>query len=818
MFAHPAISLTFDQPGWWLLAVAAALPVVAAVAAKKRGRPRRAIAVALRAAAVLLVAAALARPALTGLGGADRPWLVLTDVSASVRGQADRTIAIPEQIPTDRLQFAGQIAAPGRDVPTDATEIGPALRLAASRAGSGRAGGVVLATDGQFTDAGWPRAASELGRSGAPVLIAPRTAPPPDARVVDLSVRRSGDRLRLSVTASATEAQTRALTISRDGQTLYARRIQLLPDLPVTIHLPDSPPQTQAATYVAELNAADAFAENDRVAAIVTPSRPEVAVIALGPAPPVDLPDDVSVTPVRWHVDWRPTNSWMSYAGVVVVSPLGLMLTDDQRRGLADYVRAGGGLLLIGSGPRYTLADRDDPLNQVAALAPNPFERQPLAVTVVLDASGSMASADATAEGLTRFQQAAQATLALQQHLTDQDTLEVIAFNDQPRTVYESGDGPPDFAALDEALQAVQPGGPTDVWPALQRAARPAGPPRRRLILVVSDLETKPFDVNAAGAALRAADASVFIFTVSASGDGRRGAPVAQLAGLQDLSLIHTDDLRRLAEAFGMFARESRGPDIQRGRFPVTSADADVGGSGNVLHAYIPCAPAADTTTVLGRIGDDPVLAVRHVGLGRSAMLAVPVQDDQDTRDRSAITRLTRGVAAWMVRPPGDPRLTGQVGRVRDGAVVRIRAADDGAPMSNLSLSVLAARRPAGGLADRIDMQQIAPGVYEATVPNTPELVGLSVVDESGRAVWIAPLREGYAAEFAALGANWPNLNRLATLTGGRIVSDLTPEALSDAVLAADRRALWPWAIGAALAMMVADWLIGRRTIRTPMA
>jgi len=497
----------------------------------------------------------------------------------------------------------------------------------------------------------------------------------------------------------------------------------------------------------------------------------------------------------------------MAYEAVVLVDPEGRLLRADQRAALAEYVRAGGGLVLIGSGPRRDPADLDDPLNRVAALVANPFQRHPLGVTVVLDASGSMAQADAPDSSRRRFDDAIEAVAGLARYMTDRDTLAVVTFADEPRDVYDSGDGSPDFAALNRALRAVTPAGPTDVWPAILRAATPATGERRRLVLIASDLETQAFDTAIAARTLADVGAALAVVAVG-PGQGDAPSPLAELARLRAAPFVVVGRAGELVDVFGRFVRRHRGPSVRRGQFSVATELSSAPPA--TLTAYVLCAPAAETTRVLGRVEDDSVFAFRHVGLGRSASVAVPLAPDSP--DVIAAGTLARLALLWAAQPAGDPRFDGEIERAGREARVRVRAFDDDGPMDDLSLEALSTGPRGGPLAERTPLAQVAPGVYEARLPDASHAQWVSVVDVSrGRRVWQGPFVRRCAAEFDAVGPDWPALERLARLAGGRIVRTPSQAQLRDAAFAPGRIRLWPVAVVAAIAATLTAWLLRPR-------
>ena len=762
---------------------------------------------------------ALAGPRLTGVGRSRLPWLVLTDVSASTRGQSDRPLGFPDGRAVERVDFAASLAQPGGVVDTSATNIAGPLRLAAARARNGQIAGVVIRTDGQFTDSDWRTAARALGEAGVAVTIVPLDAPPGDARVAGLFARRgAGDAVELRVTVAASAPAQRTLTVQRDSPgrtTLLSRQLALLAGDVVTIRLSDQVPPGNSGRYSAELSAGDAWAENDAVSTIVLPRVQRVMLLADGPPTwAAELAERMGVTVHATPLADAPNTEagLADYAGVVVVDAAGDGLTAPQREAIGRYVRSGGGLVLVGSGPRSSPADRSDPLNEVAALVANPYDRMPLAVTVVLDASGSMARAEA---GRQRFAQASEAVVALRRYLTDRDSLKVIAFSDEPRLVYDSGGQAADFAALGEALRGVAPAGATHAGAALElAAATSADPDRRGLIILVSDLMTEPFDVDATADALSAAEASLAIVAIGQAGQDRGAELLASLASAVDAPSVPLDadaDLSQLAEIFGRFVRQTRGGAVRRGELGRVDLSSLTGAERIAmppLDAYILAAVNGQDVEVYSHVAGDPVLAMRRAGLGRSVTLAVPLhgRDNLAWQQSPQTAELLAVLAEWSLRPAGDPRFIGQV--TYDGAEIHLRidASDDGTPINDLALSVTV-----GSDSDRLvmrAMRQTAPGRYELQLPRPDGAIWLEATT-AGRAVWRLAAAGSYRQEFGAISPNWQRLRTLSRLTGGRIAMS-QGATLDDRLVRRDSLTLWPALLAVGLALMLTEWVAAR--------
>jgi hypothetical protein len=814
--------IRFAQPWWLLAALAALLPGVMAAAARRRGRHVRAPSVILQTFATLCAAAALAQPAARLGAGAARPVLVFRDVSGSMRRQREAALPLPHDLPGELYHFADGLFREGGSAAEGRTLIAPVLQLAAARAR--QIAGVVIDTDGRFDDAGWAPIAAAIAEANLNVVIVARNSPPADVRIADFRAERRADgRAELRVTVASNARTTRGVSVRADDAPeapLLRRTLHMLAGDSATFRLTHDGPRDRAAVYRAELTGGDALPENDSAAALVLPAGRRVAVLTdVADFPAAAIADAAGIpTELRAPAEApEAAEGWMDYAAVLATLPGGRALTAPQRAALAEYVQSGGGLVLVGAGPHGSPADRHDPLNRVLALLANPYQRRPLKVTVLLDASGSMAAQaeDDEAAGRIRFEVACDAVLSLRRHLTRQDRLRVVTFSDEPRTVYDGGDAPADFAAVRDALDAVRPTGPTILFPALAAEAAPASAGRKGLLLVVSDLQTKPFDAAEAARLVTRAGLSLAIV---ATGGGEVPAPgatsIEQLCAVAGAPLVRKSRLTGLAEVFARFLRDARGEAIRRGRFTPSARAAPFGLDSlrlADLDAYIPAA-ARSRAEVLADVGPDPLLARWQAGLGRNVCLAAPLGGGSNAAllRSSELTRLLAAAVTWTARPAGDPRFAGVARRDGPRLHIRVDARDGDGPMNGLSLSARVRAAPATAEPVRsVALRQVAPGRYEGGVATGSGPVGL-VVYSGARAVWQAGLGAAAPPEYAAIGADWPGLRRLAEHTGGRIVS---PARAAEALTAMGRSwragafvALWPWILAAAVAAMLIEW------------
>lgn len=814
-----ASMLRFGQPWWLLFTAAAAGPAVVAAVAIRYGRHIGRWSVVLQSVAIVLVGVALARPILRWGGSADLPYLLLQDVSASTRGQ-DGALALPDGVEFDRVNFA---AALGGDLVND-TQIAPALRLAASRAGE--ISGVVIYTDGRFFDEIWSSQAEALGRLGREVIIVPMSTSPPDARISDLSsARRADGSIELRLTVAANVMQQRTLSLWRDGDVdrpLIAKKLKLLAGESSTFRMSVMPLTDRTTVYRAALSAGDDFPENDSAATIILPSRSRVAVVAAGQYPVENLSVAVGLPVVLVSPEKSPNSAagWMDYAAVILIDADGELLNATQREALAEYVRSGGGLMVIGAGPHKSAGDREDPLNRVSALVANPYERQPLEVIVVLDASGSMGEADAAAPA--KFDTAREAVISLRSHLTLRDGLAIITFADKPTEIYDSGPAQADFAELADAMRRVSPRGATNVAPALEVAAsRLISSGRRGLVVLVSDLRTEEFDVAAIARKFERQKLLLAVVAVTSGKDASARYPLESLAESLGSPLVRRAELGNLAKIFSGFISEARGSDRRHGEFTATVGISLFGRNvGNLppLDEYIFCAMQSDAEK-LATVGGDVILAQRKVGMGRSVSLAVPFAGscNEPWRSWPKLDELLAGAVRWIELAETDPRFAGEIVRRGGSLGIRIIAADATGPMNKLKLvgrveSISESASP----QRQLEFRQVAPGTYEAEINvSDSDKSGLALTvsdaaDGDGKILWRAAVPAMCLPEFARPGADWDSLNRLAKLTGGRIVARNELAKMPFQIEQENYSPVWAYAMVLAIAVMLLEWSLTR--------
>jgi hypothetical protein len=826
------LTIFWDRPMLLLGLLLVGLPGFFARRAAVKGLPHSRWSVALRLIAIVGIILAIAGTQLSGLRGPGGPWLVMTDISGSTRIQQNTRITFDDTRQVRRVHFSAypSVPTPGQTIDDTQTNMGLALKLATDQVAQG-ASGIVIQTDGQFNAGTWRDEAKELGQTGIPVVIVPMDSPPADARILSFAGHRDGDQARLRARLYATEDMNVMARAFRLRPTLEGIDEQMF-SLPANkidhTGFSDNLDPQHTGVYEFSFIGSDPFPENNSARALLPPTERRILVLAQDPAPWGAAISQAGL-PVteRTFQGCPPDPSLLSdFSAVVLVDSSGQGLERLQQSALEQFVRTGGGLVLIGTGPYAAPADTEEPLNQVSALLADPSRRRPLDLVVLLDRSGSMG--EVLPNGESPFDKARQATEALRDQLAENDALRLVAFADTARTVYDSEDGAIDWAAMHDAIETLDPAGGTNAGAALELGAS-LGPRegKHRVVLLVSDLDTETFDPNTIADALTQADATLAMVKVYASEliAGPYGTP-AGMAALHDLAqqlrapsvTLRADfTVEELSGLFGQFVEQGRGEPIRRGEFAgVTLEVPDASSSTSMppLDAYIVSRTTTDDAVVLSAIGTDPVLAARSVGLGRSFTLAVPLEMAQNNQwQRSTeLGAFLHDMLEWARNRQEATLLAGGIETLPTGDRALFVSTDPGAritPPEGMQMHLF----PTDDRYPPVVLTPTGRGTFAARIPSGWDGEFVEVRDAAGMLLFTKSTATIGAGEFLQIGPHWKNLKELAELTGGTLLDNRS--VLTQAEAPREIVTCWPGLMGMAIVAMLLDWMLSNRRNRT---
>jgi len=764
--------------GWCTLAAVLCLAVAISRPQWATQRPRVARVYVLDASGSTFLDGPAALDAVRGTMVALAP----SDLAGLVVFAATARVALPL---TQVALLPSRLELPPELPDRDATDLAGALRLAARQLpprGFDRQ--VVVASDGRDTTDDAPAHAALAGDDGIRIFCLPLgPASVADARVASLRAPthvRRGEPFELTVELATTSPIEAELALRRGDLTLAARKVSLEPGAPCRLVATDRLTEAGLHVYTARLAVADRCKENNLAqAAVHAEGRARVLYLSTTAAPPLArVLRDVATFDLR-RVD--PTATRLDRAAlsrfdcVVVDGASAADVAQAAQAAIRDWVRdAGGGLVTLGGPASYGPGGyRDTPIEQ--ALPVRCARPRQVALLITLDKSGSMAE---KAGDRPKIAHARDAVLHTLKHLRPADRLGLVAFDAAPRLLLPMATVPPE-QQVREALEAIQPHGPTSLGLALERSLdllrSPAAPDELRHLILLSDGQVAQLD--SAGLRQRFRNAGV---TLSVLMTGRQPDALARLRELAGEDFYAVVDPAALPAIFRKaFLKATNRRYVREGRYGVVAATPPALSRGvalaGPLRGYVRLVAKPTAAVEWSTRNDgDPVLARWQYGLGRSAAFATTVGTrwDRELLAPEGVGRLWQQVVRWAARPARTPGFEAEVAERGDAFVLTVRAERDGRFVNGLSLVVHVA--PPSGDAFDASLPQTAPGEYRAQLAAPARgIYVLTVVEQgAGRRLTVSVARN-CTREWVAFGPDQPRLAAIARNGRGRVLESL---------------------------------------------
>ena len=364
------------------------------------------------------------------------------------RGPGDRVAvvrfaeaAVLERPLSEDARFSGF----ERNLSADASNLGDALMVATGLIPDGRAGRVLLISDGESDGASVRAAAQRAAARNIPVHTrALRRPAEEDLSIVQIDLPdfvQEGAPFQFSAWVSASEQTTTTYTLERDGQVISRGERTFTAGLSRLLFrdIHDAP---GVAVYTLRLDGVDRIVENNTgigavsiqgarlVLVLNDDGQPDTLVRALqqgGLSVVVKTPEAADLTPVG-----------LTPYRAIILENVSANRLGRGMPAIEDFVtHSGGGLLMTGGKASFGLGGyHESPLD---ALLPVSMEMRQehrkagMAMSIVLDRSGSMS---ATVDGgQTKMDLANQGTSAAVRLLSPIDAVSVIAVDSEPHTV-----------------------------------------------------------------------------------------------------------------------------------------------------------------------------------------------------------------------------------------------------------------------------------------------------------------------------------------------------------------------------------------------
>ncbi len=807
--------MTFLRP--WVLLF---LPAVLAWAILEWRKSDRRGGLCLKAIVFFLVAIALAEPSLT-INERRTVVALLADTSASIssadmrreKGIIARAHAQRGRNSLEVIPFAAAIhGIKGEEAETRLdlrsgegdTNLEVAIRDAIARLPEKRVPRLLLVSDGLENVGGVERALYQARSLGIPVdTYALEGRPWPGLRLESVILQShafTGEKIPIELIVSSPRAARGRISMEAEGKQIGAAEVDLAKGTNrVRV-------QTQIAAAGTILVSGSVGADElgaARFDRVVSLQQPRVLLVSPEPEPATrHLRQVLRAAHFEVAQADRLPQGLGDYQAVMAVNSDLESWTPAQKDGIENYVRQGGGFVLI-AGENNIYAehkDDDDPVQKMlpADLTP-PRKPQGNAVVLIIDKSSSMSGR--------KIELARSSAIGLVQNLKPYDQVGVLIMDNsyQWAVTIRSLDAPSSVKSL---IAGISADGGTNIPPALREAyrrIRRVDAVYKHIILLTDGISEEGDSMALARQALAN---HITISTIGLGDDVNRDylEKVARLAKGKSYFLTEFRDLEQLLlrdveEHTGSSAVEKP---VRVGVLREVEMLRGIGmEKAPPLAGYLKFTSKAGSETLLQVDAKDPLLVRWQYGLGRSAVFA------SDAKERWAAKWLawpgydqfwTNFIRDLLPRAP-ETEATAEFDRSTQEIVVRYRFQGD-APMEKLpDLYVLGPNV----FQQVAHMSRVTPSSYESRVPigDKKGLFRIRPAIDLERFPEIGFYRED--AEHTQYGSNPELLRQIAQATGGRF--NPTPAQIFDS----GKRSvgvtlnLWPVLLVAALLLNLAE-------------
>jgi uncharacterized membrane protein len=578
---------------------------------------------------------------------------------------------------------------------------------------------------------------------------------------------------------------------------------------------------------------ADTLPQNDSAGAyVIVQGPPKVLVVegspgegrflvdalrAMGLVVDVTAPDGAALD----------AQSLLSYASTLLVDVPAESLPIGRMNTLKSYVRDhGGGLLVVGGdhafGPGgYARTPLEDMLPVRMDLRGKSLSAS-VALMIVMDVSGSMGGGPG---GASKMDLAKEAAIAAVELLGEYDQVGLLAFDDHNQWMIQ-----PTFASdltpIEDAITRMQPGGGTEIYPALKEGFEALVPLDAKVkhIILLTDGEAPRGPYEELAKQMDAAQVTVSTVGIGADADTNLLKELAQLGHGRYYDGNDPFDLPRLLVKETQQVQRAAIVEEDFTPLAVAVSPATEGvdfRAAPQLRGYVATTAKPQSSVLLASRQLDPVLSEWQYGLGRVMAWTSDARNLWASRwlEWPEFGRFWAQVVKRTDRPPEDPNRQLTVKIEGDQARITLEA-QTGAEQSDRHylnfLPTEAVVVDPRGAQQHLSMPQVAPGRYEATVPVQAEGVYTLTATQTDPAVGPVSQSGGfvvpYSPEYGMAGTDRPFLESLAARTGGKLVSDPGDAFVHSLPSVGAPRPLWPWLMLAMAILLVAD--VGVRRVR----
>lgn len=605
----------------------------------------RRLALVLKVASLLAIVAALSEPTIT-MPETKTGVVVLVDTSGSI---SDQDLARAGSLISSMGQAVGRnwmrvipFARQARDLAPEevregwrlertanedgqATDLEAAIREGVSAIPDGRVPRLVLISDGKENEGSSARAIAQVQRLGIPIDTFPLAGRSENGlRLLSISIpgqAYAGEQLPIDLTVQSPRAAPAVVSIRAEGKALGEDPVELnggVTQVHVRTRINTSGATTVGGRLALRNGASVAFEQ------ALNLKRAQVLYLSHDPTSSgKNFLQALSQAEFDVKTDPRLLDSSLNVFQLVVLNNLDLRaISKEQKERLEEYVKNGGGLLLIGGEKQaYKEKKQEDALDRVlpAELAP-PKSPEGTCVALIIDKSSSM-------EGR-KIELARLSAIGVVDHLRPTDLIGVLIFDNSYQWAVPIRRAE-DKSLIKRLISGITPDGGTQIAPALTEAYRKIMAARatyKHIVLLTDGISEEGDSLELSK---EAQNHQVTISTVGLGQDVNRGYldRVANLSGGKSYFLNEPQGLQQLLlkdvlEYTGTTAVERSLKALVDDKAEVLEGTDIESAPPLKGYARYRAKPTAETILSIDEERRDPLYVRWQYGLGRAAVFA----------------------------------------------------------------------------------------------------------------------------------------------------------------------------------------------------